>query len=43
MPAKRAAANAGKAGGSADMTFEEYAAFVADYTLERAHEISGVP
>ena len=42
-PLEQAAANAGKAGGSADMTFEEYAAFVADYTLERAHEISGVP
>ena len=42
-PLEQSAANAGKAGGSADMTFEEYAAFVADYTLDRAHEISRVP
>ena len=25
------------------MTFEEYAAFVSEYTLDKAHEISGVP
>ena len=40
---EKAAANAKKAGGSADMTFDEYAAFVAEYTLEKAHEMSGVP
>ena len=42
-PLEQAATNADKAGGSEDMTFEDYAAFVADYTLERAHELSGVP
>ena len=26
-----------------DATFEDYAAFVADYTLDKAHEMSGVP
>ena len=42
-PLEQAAANAGKAGGSADMTFDEYAAFVGEYTLDKAHAISGVP
>jgi nitrate reductase NapA len=28
---------------SADMTFDEYAAFVSEYTLDKAHEMSGVP
>ena len=42
-PLERAAANAGEAGGSTEMSFEEYAAFVGDYTLERAHALSGVP
>ena len=37
------AKNAKKAGGSKPMTFEEYAAFVADYTVEKVSEISGVP
>ncbi len=42
-PRQQAARNANKAGGSTDMTFEEFAAFVSDYTLEKAHEMSGVP
>ncbi|MEY8205132.1 MAG: nitrate reductase catalytic subunit NapA [Bermanella sp.] len=37
-----AAKNPGK-GGSKDISFEQYAAFVSTYTLEHAHEISGVP
>ncbi len=42
-PLEQAAANATKAGGSAEMTFEEFAEFVAPYTLEHAAEMSGVP
>jgi len=42
-PLERAAANADKAGGSSDMTFEEFADFVSEYTLDKAHEMSGVP
>ncbi|MGI9500913.1 MAG: periplasmic nitrate reductase subunit alpha [Geminicoccaceae bacterium] len=42
-PLEMAAANADKVGGATDATFEEYAAFVADYTLDMAHEMSGVP
>ena len=42
-PLERAAANADKAGGSTAMTFEEYAAFVSEYTLDRVHAMSGVP
>ncbi len=42
-PREKDAKNRKKAGGSSDMTFEEYAAFVKDYTLEKAHELSGVP
>jgi len=41
-PKQRAAKNAAAAGGSQPMSFEEYQAFVSEYTLERAHEISGV-
>ncbi len=41
-PKEKAAKNAGKAGGSKDCSFDEYKAFVAEYTLEKAHEISGV-
>lgn len=41
-PLEMAATNADKAGGSKPATFEEYAAFVADYTLDKAHEMSGV-
>jgi nitrate reductase NapA len=42
-PLEQAAANAGKAGASEPMSFEDYKAFVADYTVDKAHEISGVP
>ncbi|PLX48714.1 MAG: periplasmic nitrate reductase subunit alpha [Desulfobulbaceae bacterium] len=42
-PREQKAKNATKAGGSSPISFEEYKAFVADYTLEKAHEISGVP
>ncbi len=42
-PREQRAANAKKAGGSKAISFEEYKAFVADYTLERASELSGVP
>ena len=42
-PLEQAAANADKAGGSTAMTFEEYAAFVGEYTLDRVHAMSGVP
>ena len=42
-PLQRAAKNADKAGGATDASFEEFAAFVADYTLDKAHEMSGVP
>ena len=42
-PLERAAANADQAGGSTAMTFEEYAAFVSEYTLDRVHAMSGVP
>ena len=42
-PLEKAAANNTKAGGSADMTFEEFAEFVSEYTLEKAAEMSGVP
>jgi nitrate reductase NapA len=42
-PLEQAAENADKAGASEPMTFEEFAAFVSEYTLDKAHEISGVP
>ena len=42
-PLQKAAKNANKAGGAKAATFEEYAAFVSEYTLEKAHEMSGVP
>lgn len=42
-PLEMAAANADDANGAVDATFEEYAAFVAEYTLDKAHEMSGVP
>lgn len=41
-PLQKSAANANAAGGSAPMTFDEYAAFVADYTPARVRELSGV-
>ncbi len=40
---QKKAKNAKKAGGSSPMTFEEYKAYVAEYTVEKASEISGVP
>ena len=40
---ERAAKNAKNAKGSKPYTFEEYKAFVAEYTVEKAHELSGVP
>jgi nitrate reductase NapA len=42
-PLEQAAANANDPNGAQPMTFEEYARFVADYTLERAAQMSGVP
>ncbi|MEQ8814236.1 periplasmic nitrate reductase subunit alpha [Thalassobaculum sp.] len=42
-PLEKAAKNAGAANDSQPMTFEEYAAFVSEYTLEKTHELSGVP
>ncbi len=43
-PLQKAARNAGAAaGGSQPMTFDEFARFVADYDLERAAQLSGVP
>lgn len=42
-PLERAAKNADAAGGSSDITFAEFAAFVSDYTLDKVHELSGVP
>ena len=41
-PKQQAAKNAAKAGGSEAITFEDYRAFVADYTLEKASALSGV-
>jgi nitrate reductase NapA len=40
---EQSAKNSKKAGGSKPMTFGEYAAYVSEYTVEKAHEISGVP
>lgn len=42
-PLEQAATNNDKVGGSSEATFEEYAAFVSEYTLDHAHELSGVP
>ncbi|MEP3275159.1 MAG: periplasmic nitrate reductase subunit alpha, partial [Stappiaceae bacterium] len=42
-PLEQAAKNNDKAGGSRESTFEEYAEFVSEYTLDKAHEMSGVP
>ena len=42
-PLEQAAANAGDANGSEPMSYEDYAAFVSEYTVEKASEISGVP
>ncbi|MGI9400939.1 MAG: nitrate reductase catalytic subunit NapA [Rhizobiaceae bacterium] len=42
-PLEQAAANNTKAGGSSEMTSEEFAEYVSEYTLEKASEMSGVP
>lgn len=42
-PLEKAAANNDKAAGSKESTFEEFAEFVSEYTVEKAHEMSGVP
>jgi nitrate reductase NapA len=42
-PLEKAAANRAKAGDSTDMSFDEYSKFVADYTFEKASQLSGVP
>ncbi|WP_227818107.1 nitrate reductase catalytic subunit NapA [Nitrogeniibacter aestuarii] len=42
-PREQAAKNASKAGGSSPITFEEYAKFVSDYTVEKVSALSGVP
>jgi nitrate reductase NapA len=42
-PLEQAAANNDKAGGSQPMSFEEFAAFVADYDAKKTTELSGVP
>ncbi len=42
-PLEKKAKNADKAGGSTKIDFEQFKAFVADYTVEKASEISGVP
>ncbi|WP_339132798.1 MAG: nitrate reductase catalytic subunit NapA [Candidatus Electrothrix sp. GW3-4] len=42
-PREKKAANAANTGGSKEYTFEEYAKYVSEYTLDKAHEISGVP
>lgn len=42
-PLEQAAENNDKAGGSTEMTFEEFAEFVKPYTLQYASEMSGVP
>lgn len=42
-PLEKAAANGTRAGGSRAITFEQFAEFVSEYTLEKAVEMSGVP
>lgn len=41
-PLQKQAKNAGNVGGSTPTTFEEYAKFVSEYTVEHASKISGV-
>jgi len=40
---EQAAKNANSAGGSKPCSFEEYKKFVSEYTLDKVHELSGVP
>jgi nitrate reductase NapA len=42
-PLEQKATGRAKAGDATDMTFEEYAKFVSEYTLEKASKMSGVP
>src|ERR1051325_4575325 len=42
-PRQKSAAGAAKAGDSTDMSFEDYAKFVSDYTIEKAAKKAGVP
>tara|TARA_R110000765_G_scaffold50066_4_gene101741 strand:+ start:35 stop:2359 length:2325 start_codon:yes stop_codon:yes gene_type:complete len=42
-PRQQSADHASDAGGSTDMTFDEYAEFVSEYTLDKTHEMTGVP
>ncbi len=42
-PLEQAAANAGDPGGFTPMSFDEFKEFVSEYTLDYAHELSGVP
>jgi len=42
-PRQQSAEHASDAGGSTDMTFDEYAEFVSEYTLDKTHEMTGVP
>ncbi|KZB51776.1 periplasmic nitrate reductase subunit alpha [Thalassospira xiamenensis] len=42
-PREQSAQNASDAGGSTDMTFDEFAEFVSGYTLDKVHEMTGVP
>jgi nitrate reductase NapA len=42
-PREKAAKNAGQPDGAQPMSFDEYKAFVADYSLEKTAKLSGVP
>src|SRR5262245_30045097 len=42
-PLEKKASGRGKAGDATDISFEDYAKFVSDYTLEKAAALSGVP
>ncbi|MBI5449796.1 MAG: nitrate reductase catalytic subunit NapA [Gammaproteobacteria bacterium] len=42
-PLQKAATNVDDAGGAKTISFDDYKAFVAHYTLDEAHRISGVP
>ena len=42
-PLEKKAQNVDKAGGAKNASFEEFARFVSEYTLDKAHEMSGVP
>ncbi len=42
-PLQKAAKNADKVGGSQPMDFEAFKKFVSEYTLDKAHQLSGVP